>query len=166
MPSKASELETDIQVIPVADAFGLRRFVLRPMLPAEASHYEFDDHPAALHLGAFGDLGTGRELVGVVSFLPRSERGEASESAYELQAMVTLPAVRNSGIGARLARNGIAVLEGRGAARVWCNGRSPARSFYERLGFRVVGDEFVTPGTGPHYRFVKDLGGESSVESA
>jgi GNAT superfamily N-acetyltransferase len=151
-------VEPEIQVIPVTDALPLRRFVLRPMLPADASHYAGDDHPAAVHLGALGDLGSGRELLGVVSFLPRTEDGEESERVYELQAMVTLPAVRNSGIGARLARHGIAVLEERGAARIWCNGRSPARSFYERLGFRTVGEEFHTEGTGPHYRFVKELG--------
>lgn len=151
------EIETAIQVISVADAFPLRRYVLRPMLPAEASHYEGDDDSAAVHLGAFADLGAGRELVGVVSFLPRGEDGEPSEQVFELQAMVTLPAVRNSGVGARLARHGIAVLEDRGISRVWCNGRAPARSFYERLGFRAVGEVFLTPGTGPHYRFVKDL---------
>lgn len=151
-------VDIEIQVIPVTDAFALRRFVLRPMLPAEASHYEGDEHPLAVHLGAFGHLGSGRELVGVVSFLPRTEDGEESERVYELQAMVTLPAVRNSGVGARLGHHGIAVLEERGVARVWCNGRSRARSFYERLGFRAVGDEFFTEGTGPHYRFARELG--------
>jgi hypothetical protein len=42
--------------------------------------------------------------------------------------------------------------------RIWCDGRTPATSFYERLGFSAVGEEFVTPATGPHYRFVKELG--------
>lgn len=146
-----------VRSIVVAEAFPLRRYLLRPMLPAAASRYSGDDHPDALHLGAFADLGGVEELVGVVSFLPQTEKGEVSRQEYQLQGMVTLPAVRNQSIGARLTDHGIALLAKRGATRIWCNGRTPATSFYVRLGFRAVGDEFVTPGTGPHYRFVRDL---------
>jgi predicted N-acetyltransferase YhbS len=148
---------TQLRPITAKEAFPMRRYLLRPMLPAVASRYAGDDHPEALHLGAFADLGDGEELVGVVSFLPRTEQGEASNREYQLQGMVTLPAVRNEGIGAQLAEYGLALLAERGATRVWCNGRTPSKSFYERLGFRAVGDEFITPGTGPHYRFVRDL---------
>lgn len=141
-------------------AFPLRRYLLRPMLPAAASRYPGDEDPAALHLGAFADLGGGEELVGVASFLPRTPEGEHSNLVYQLQGMVTLPAVRSTGIGARLGEEGISRLIGRGAALVWCNGRTPAASFYERLGFRRVGNEFITPGTGPHFRFERDLTGD------
>ena len=136
----------------------MRRYLLRPTLPAAGSRYNGDDHPAAIHLGAFADLGGGDELVGVVSFLPRTGQEEVGTRVYQLQGMVTLPAVRNQGIGAKLADYGIALLMERGATAVWCNGRTPARSFYERLSFRAVGEEFITPGTGPHYRFVRVLG--------
>jgi hypothetical protein len=39
----------------------------------------------------------------------------------------------------------------RGATRIWCNARTPARAFYERGGFRVASDEFELPEIGPHY---------------
>lgn len=148
---------TQLRPITAMEAFPMRRYLLRPMLPAVASRYAGDDHPEALHLGAFADLGDGEELVGVVSFLPRTEQGEASNRIFQLQGMVTLPAVRGQGIGARLVEYGLDLLIGRAATRVWCNGRTVAASFYQRLGFRAVGDEFVTPGTGPHYRFVRNL---------
>jgi len=143
--------------ITAREAFPMRRYLLRPMLAAAASRYDEDDHPEAIHLGAFADLGGGEELVGVVSFLPRTEQGELSTEVFQLQGMVTLPAVRHKGIGTKLADYGIAILIDGGATSVWCNGRTPARSFYERLGFQAVGKEFITPGTGPHYRFVRDL---------
>jgi GNAT superfamily N-acetyltransferase len=146
-----------VRAITAGEAFPMRRYLLRPMLPAMASRYPGDDHPEALHLGAFADLGDGEELVGVVSFLPRTDQGETGNRVFQLQGMVTLPAVRNEGFGAQLAEYGIALLIERGATRVWCNGRTAAASFYQRLGFRAVGDEFMTPGTGPHYRFVRDL---------
>ena len=127
------------------------------MLPAVASKYDGDEHPDAIHLGAFADLGGGQELIGVVSFLPRTQEGEVDTRVFQLQGMVTLPAVRNQGIGATLVKHGVALLIERGATRVWCNGRASAASLYESLGFQTIGKEFLTPGTGPHFRFVRDL---------
>jgi predicted N-acetyltransferase YhbS len=150
-------IKTRVRSITAAEAFPMRRYLLRPMLAANASHYAGDEHPDAIHLGAFADLGDGEEMVGVVSFLPRDEHGETSLSTFQLQGMVTLPAVRNQGVGAQLAEVGITRLVERGATRVWCNGRTAASSFYQRLGFEAEGDEFITPATGPHYRFVRIL---------
>ena len=135
----------------------MRRYLLRPMLAGDASRYEGDDHPDSIHLGAFADLGSGEELVGIVTFLPRTPEGGIDVRVFQLQGIVTLPAVRQQGVGAALAEFGIARLLERGVKTVWCNGRTPATSFYERLGFQAVGEEFMTPGTGPHYRFVRDL---------
>jgi predicted N-acetyltransferase YhbS len=127
------------------------------MLPARASRYDGDDLPGAIHLGACADLADEEELVGVVSFLPQNPAGDFDRRVYQLQGMVTLPAVRNQGIGARLAEHGLSLLSQQGTTLVWCNGRTAAAAFYERLGFQPVGEEFITPGTGPHYRFVRDL---------
>jgi ribosomal protein S18 acetylase RimI-like enzyme len=135
----------------------MRRYLLRPMLPASASHFAGDDHPNAVHLGAFLDLGSGEELVGVASFLPRTENGRLSTRVFQLQGIVTLPVVRNQGIGSQLVDDGVAHLAERSVTRVWCDGRTSASSFYEDLGFRAVGEEFITPGTGPHYRFIMKL---------
>ena len=37
-----------------------------------------------------------------------------------------------------------------GATRVWCNARMPARSLYERAGFKAISEEFDLPPIGPH----------------
>ena len=142
----------EIRSISADDAFPLRRRYLRPGLPPRASRYEGDGNPAAFHLGAFSVEG---ELVGVVSFLP--DTGEADGDVYELQAMVILPTMRSAGLGTRLAQEGIARLIARGATRVWCDGRTAATTFYERMGFQPIGEEFITAATGPHYRFVMNL---------
>jgi hypothetical protein len=34
---------------------------------------------------------------------------------------------------------------------VWCNARTPAVGFYEKLGFSTIGEEFELPPIGPHY---------------
>ena len=145
--------EVTIRSITANEAFPLRRKHLRPTLPAAASRFPGDEDPAALHFGAVA----GGELVGAVSFLPRDQQGEASTREYQLQGAITLPSVRNTGIGARLVEEGIARLAAHRTMRVWCDGRTPATSFYERLGFSAVRDEFVASATGPHSRFVRDL---------
>jgi predicted GNAT family N-acyltransferase len=43
-----------------------------------------------------------------------------------------------------------------GARRLWANGRDTALGFYERFGFRVVGDGIVLSGL-PHHRIELDL---------
>lgn len=146
-----------VRPITAETAFPLRRRHLRPTLPSAASRFAGDDDPAALHLGAFVDLWGDDVLIGVVSFLPRTQQHQVSAEEYQLQGIVTVPSVRNQGVGAQLVADGVAQLRSRGATRIWCDGRSPAISFYERLEFSVVGEEFVAPGTGPHYRFVRDL---------
>jgi predicted GNAT family N-acyltransferase len=35
---------------------------------------------------------------------------------------------------------------------VWCNARTPARTFYERAGFVVASEEFEPRDIGPHFR--------------
>ena len=56
-----------------------------------------------------------------------------------------------------MTTTGAAVLEAlvehalqRGATRIWCNARTPARSLDQRAGFQVVSDEFELPEIGPH----------------
>ena len=158
MVDQERAVRVTIRSITANEAFPLRRKHLRPTLPAAASRFPGDDDPAALHFGAVA----GGELVGAISFLPRDQQGEASIREYQLQGVITLPSVRNTGIGAQLVEEGIVQLTSRGATRVWCDGRTPAMSFYKRLEFSAVGEEFVAPGTGPHYRFVRYLGNRAN----
>ncbi|MFP8964607.1 hypothetical protein ACLIYP_29185, partial [Streptomyces nanhaiensis] len=59
--------------------------------------------------------------------------------------------------GAAVLRAGAAEAAARGAALLWCNGRTRARGFYERQGFRVHGEEFVIEGVGPHLVLVREI---------
>lgn len=152
MVDQEPAVRVTIRSITANEPFPLRRKHLRPTLPAEASRFHGDDDPAALHFGAVA----GGELVGAVSFFPRDQQGQGSIREYQLQGVITLPSVRNTGIGARLVEEGIAQLTAHQAMGIWCDGRTPATSFYERLGFSAVGEEFGAPATGPHFRFVRD----------
>lgn len=94
-------------------------------------------------------------LLSVGSFLPDPQEDGVGEGVFRLRGMVTLPELRGQGIGGRLLDHGVALVARQGGNVVWCNGRTGALPFYRRHGFEAVGNEFETPGTGPHFRFVR-----------
>lgn len=142
-----------IRPITVEETRPIRREVLKPGLPESELLYAGDDHPAAFHLGAFEQ----DELIGIVTLVPDPYPVEGSALDWRLRGMATIAAVRGRGIGGELLERGVERAREAGAARVWCNGRTRARQFYEQHQFRAVGGEFEIPYTGPHYLFVLDL---------
>ena len=78
---------------------------------------------------------------------------------WQLRGMASDPSVQGRGIGGRVLTFGLEELArrlaaaGQASAVVWCNGRTGAQAFYQRHGFRPIGNLFETPGTGPHYVF-------------
>jgi GNAT superfamily N-acetyltransferase len=153
-----------IRTIAVDEARILRRAVLKPNLPFDEVVFPGDDDPTSLHLGAFAR----DELVGVATLIQDACPVGGCDDDWRLRGMATIQKVRNRGIGGVLLSRCIAYAREAGGSRVWCNGRSGARRFYERHGLQAVGEEFVSPHTGPHYLFVRDLndrrsGGDGSA---
>jgi predicted N-acetyltransferase YhbS len=142
-----------IRIIAAAETRFIRRDVLKPGLPDSEVHLDGDDQPSAFHLGAFDS----ERLVGVVTFLPEPCPIAGDERDWRLRGMAVVASVRDRGVGGELLEAGIARVGTSGGRRVWCNGRTRARRFYERHGFQVVGAEFESPKTGPHYLFVRQL---------
>lgn len=142
-----------IRTIAVDQARILRRAVLRPNLPPEASVFPGDDDPTSLHLGAFES----DELVGIATLIQNACPVNGRDDHWRLRGMATVERVRNRGIGGLLLSRCIVYVRDVGGGSIWCNGRSSARRFYERHGLRAVGEEFLSPHTGLHYLFVLGL---------
>ena len=96
-------------------------------------------------------------LVTVGSLLPDPQEYGIAEGVFRLRGMVTVPECRGAGLGGALLDRGVTLVARQGGQLVWCNGRTGAVGFYRRHGFAPVGDEFDTPGTGPHIRFVRTI---------
>jgi GNAT superfamily N-acetyltransferase len=141
-----------IRFITEEDGRPLRWDHLRPGLPRGGSIY--DRAADAIHVGVFA----GATLVGSASLLQEDQDGGVTPGAWRLRGMITHPDWRGRTVGSGALAFGIAELERRGASLVWCDGRVAALAFYRRHGFHVVGAEFETPGTGPHYRLIRPLG--------
>jgi GNAT superfamily N-acetyltransferase len=146
-----------VRALDPADVRPMRSLVLRPGQPPQNLVYDGDDHPQALHAGAFdGDL-----LVSIATVYPEAPpdalRGPLPEAAYaegasfRLRGMATLPERQGGGYGRATLKAACAHVREAGARYLWCNARVTALGFYERLGFEAVGEEFEIAGIGPHY---------------
>jgi predicted GNAT family N-acyltransferase len=71
--------------------------------------------------------------------------------------MATDAAMRGAGIGRAMLADGLARVSARGGDLVWCDARTTAVGFYERMGFLVVTAEFDKPGIGPHVGMLRPL---------
>lgn len=140
--------DISIREITYSDGISLRAAVLKPN-PAKVSAglVQYEDN-GAVHLGADVE----GQLVAVASFTPFAEDGTRDCTSYQLRGAATLADYQGKGIGRKLIATGIDACFRRGALLIWCDGRSAAKTFYERLGFAPAGPEFETA-SGPHYRF-------------
>ena len=148
--------DIEIRAISAAETRPIRHQVLRPHQPPESLVYPGDDTPDSLHAGAF----LGGRLVGIASVSRQPFPGGPGLDTWQLRGVATLPEARRHGCGAALVRACIAHVAARGGAVLWCNGRTSALPFYRALGFEPRGEEFETPGTGPHLVMWREIGAD------
>lgn len=128
----------------------LRHAVLRPGQPVEAARWSGDDDPTTRHYVAEDpELG----IIGVASLLRAPPDGE-SGPAWQLRGMAVDERMRGRGVGAAMLR----YIEVELGEPLWCNARTSAEGFYEKLGWRGVGEVFDKPGVGPHRRMIRSAG--------
>lgn len=124
----------------VADVVPLRMAVLRPGLPASASHWTGDDEPDTRHYAADDD-----RVIGIASVLLRPAP-DGFASRRQLRGMAVDPHAQRSGIGRGLLEFAVQDV----GEPMWCNARVSAIGFYERQGWRIVSEPFEIAGAGPH----------------
>jgi predicted GNAT family N-acyltransferase len=111
-----------------------------------------DDEPTARHFGAFD---SGGEVVGCATFIRRPWQGKP---AWQLRGMAVRDDLRGAGIGTRMLDVAERLLSREAYSdQLWCNARTPATKFYERLGWQKFGEEFVVETAGPHFKMIKTL---------
>lgn len=146
-----------VRPVSAAETRPLRSSVLRPGQAPENLIYPGDDAPLAFHAGGFVD----GEIHGIATVYPEpppdAYRGAIPEAAYEegasfrLRGMATSAETRGTGLGRDLLVACFDHIRESGGRYLWCNARSGALGFYERMGLQTVGDEFDLPEIGPHF---------------
>ena len=150
-----------IREIPALETYELRHSVLRPGFPRSSVHYEQDLWEGTFHLGVELE----DKIISVGSFykMPKmdpyilsiidpshlNKDPQYQDTIYQLRGMATLLGYRNIGAGGLLLNTAKKILMARGATLIWCNARKAAFPFYQRMGFKEVGNFFNTY-TVPH----------------
>lgn len=134
----------------IDEIIDLRHRVLRQGLPREAAIFSGDDAPASLHFGAF----LNGQAVGCATFHFNQWQGRP---AWQLRGMATDQEFRGKGVGRRVLELSEQTIQANSPVKLlWCNARTPARRFYEKLGWQAVGEEFFIETAGPHFRMFKE----------
>jgi predicted GNAT family N-acyltransferase len=133
-----------------SDTAALRRDVLRGGRPVALPG---DDDPTAFHLGVYD----GVELVGTGNVRREPAPWAPGVPAWRLRGMATAEGRRGQRIGSQVLQGLMEHCRADGGGELWCNARTPARAFYERAGFVVVGEPWVDPEIGPHVQMRVDL---------
>lgn len=132
----------------------LRRRVLRSGTPSSDVSFPEDGWPGTVHLGAL----VGDSVVGTSTWITSAWADAPERAAVQLRGMATEPALQGHGIGAVLVQAGLDRAAAAGAELAWANARDSALGFYERTGWTVVGDGFVSMATAlPHHAVVIEL---------
>jgi GNAT superfamily N-acetyltransferase len=133
----------------------LRNTVLRPGMDVEAVHWPDIESEAAVTYAVIGDDDAPLTTATVIP-VPCPWRPDDRPS-WQLRGMATAEEARGRGVGRLALDAAVAHVRGAGAVLVWCNARDVALSFYERAGFVVEGDGFVSERGIPHHPMALDL---------
>jgi predicted GNAT family N-acyltransferase len=133
------------------EIFALRHAVLRPGRPLSAAVFDGDDDATTLHVGAYAD----DTLLCCATLMRRPFGGE---DAGQLRGIATRPDRAGRGAGTAVVRCVEAIVAREWAlALAWCNARTSALGFWERVGWQIASAEFDIPDVGPHVRMVRPL---------
>jgi predicted GNAT family N-acyltransferase len=143
----------DLKQIDFRDTYPIRHKMLRPGRPVETCHFEGDDNDLTFHLGAY----INEELASIASFYFKSHPEIEEEHQYQLRGMATLPEHQNKGLSRALLRTAFPIIQNNHVNLLWCNARTSAQGFYEKVGFEVVSDVFDIPDVGPHVVMIKHI---------
>ena len=124
-------------------AVELRRRVLRAPLGLDFSEEDLAAEADQLHLVAFGE-GT---ALGCLILVP-------IKLGFKMRQVAVDPEFQRRGIGEQLVRESERIAVEMGAAKMELNARLTAVDFYKRLGYTVVGEEFIEVGI-PHLNMLK-----------
>ena len=131
----------------------LRDDVLRKPLGIELDMSKLGNEEADFLIGCFEE----EEIIGCVILSP------LNETALKLRQMAVIPSLQGSGIGTEIVFWAEAFATYKGYKRIEMHARKYAIPFYEKLGYKVYGEEF-TEVTIPHYSMFKELKNEGIKE--
>jgi GNAT superfamily N-acetyltransferase len=154
-------MHVEVTRVSAADVLDVRRAVLRDGRTDVPADFPEDDGPRAIHVGARRPAAAPPRqtpLIGVATLFPSPRPDEPD--AWQLRGMAVLPEHQGQGIGGALLAEGARLVKEAGGSQVWAHARNTALGFYERQGWKVVGDSYEYGVMRlPHHLVVLELAG-------
>jgi predicted GNAT family N-acyltransferase len=124
----------------------LRNEILRKPLGLNFSQDEVDAEKANMHIAAYED----DQVLGCCMLV------EEEDKTVRLRQMAVINDVQGKGIGRALMQFAENLARDRGYKRITMHARKNAAGFYEKMGYKKFGEEFMEI-TIPHYVMEKQL---------
>lgn len=136
-----------IKEIPALETFSVRHPVLRPGKNIETCHFDGDNLESTRHFGLF----IGDELAGVSSLFKSNSALFQEKEQFQLRGMAVLEKFQKKGIGESLVKFAEENAKSRSGKLIWFNAREVAVSFYEKMGYQIIGEPFNIGDIGTHF---------------
>ena len=142
----------DILRINAIDTHPIRQQMLRQGKERQTCLFEGDEADQTFHLGGFVE----GHLVSITSFYFEKHPRFEDPYQYRLRGMATLPEYQGQGFSSALLKMAFPIIKQNLCTLLWCNARTTAQGYYQKVGFEKVGDEFATD-EGPHILMFKKI---------
>ena len=132
----------------VADLLILRRDVMRPGMDISNVMYSGDNDVSAIHLGVEID----NKIIACVSAFEEKNPDLTQERQYRIRALCVDENYRMKGIARMLFNKIIEEVVAKNAQAAWFTARTHLVKFYNSLGFKEYGEEFLIPNSCMHIK--------------
>ncbi len=143
----------EVKQIDAKDTLEIRQKILRPDANTGECVFDGDEKDSSFHLGAYVD----DTLASVASFYLDNHPKIKDTYQFRLRGMATLDKHRGKGFSSALLKTAFPLIKNNHVTTLWCNARTSAIGFYDKIGFETVSDEFDIPGIGPHVVMIKEI---------
>jgi len=127
-------------------ALALRTEVLRKPLGLEFTVAELNKDKEDIHFGLF----EGDKIIACLTLT------KADNRRMKMRQVAVDFAAQGKGLGSKLSKAAEEFAKEKGYRIMFCNARKVAVPFYEKLGYKIVSDEFTEVNI-PHYTMEKQL---------
>jgi GNAT superfamily N-acetyltransferase len=140
-----------VKKITALETYTVRQEVLRKGKPIETCHFIGDDASTTTHFGLFED----ETIIGVVSVYKANSPLFSEKTQFQIRGMAVLENFQSKGYGEQLLKTAENFCWEEKANLIWFNAREKAVSFYQKSGYKIVGDSFDIPNVGIHFVMFK-----------
>lgn len=140
-----------IKYISSEDTFSIRHPMLRKGRPLISCHFDGDDEPNTIHLGAF----INDQLSGILSCYKRKSKYSSLDNQFQIRGVAVLKSYQKKGVGKALMLHAEKILINKNCNLIWLNARVNALPFYTQLNYEKSGSVFDVEHIGLHQCFIK-----------